>query len=533
MDCLGLDDSSPANAYLLLLKALSLMPHWHYLIGAAIGLIVFLYNFLEIHFLEDAFSGFRGSPVELTYNSCTHLYEGVISKCRLLHGRQLFSTSDGGTIALDWLLSSEVSNGAIHMDNTVSEDDNTPLLVVIPGLSSDSSSAYIKHLAFNTAKRGWNVVICNHRGLGGVAITSDCFYNAGWTEDVRTVINHIHQEHPKAPLFLVGTSIGANMLLKYLGEEGENIPVAGAVAICCPFDLLIGDRFMNRRLVQKLYGRAIASGLQGYAQLHHLRLSRLVNWEAIAKSRSTRDFDNHATRIIGKYKTVDAYYRSCSSAIYLESVSVPLLCVTALDDPICTKEAIPWDECRANQNVVLATVKHGGHLAFFEGITGSSLWWVRAANEFLSVLHSSKYMHVLKKVSNPNTPLESSIDQGPCVNVTEDGPSLEELHVVQLQGNIHHQTHESVPQEKFKEQDELVTDADFDNSHGIKRTATTHDATALDDVVAPLRKYMVQFSRQNRWSILLLVYVAITTSWPLVGSALRFVFRKKPRETGV
>jgi len=29
---------------------------------------------------------------------------------------------------------------------------------------------------------------------------------------------------------------------------------------------------------------------------------------------------------------------------------------------------------RANKNVVLATLKHGGHLAFFEGITASSLW---------------------------------------------------------------------------------------------------------------------------------------------------------------
>ena len=25
---------------------------------------------------------------------------------------------------------------------------------------------------------------------------------------------------------------------------------------------------------------------------------------------------------------------------------MPLLCVSALDDPVCTREAIPWDECR-------------------------------------------------------------------------------------------------------------------------------------------------------------------------------------------
>ncbi|KAI4352845.1 hypothetical protein L6164_007058 [Bauhinia variegata] len=564
-DYFGLD-GSPANAYLLLLKALSLIPYWHYLICAAVVLIVFLYNFLEFHFLEDFFSGFRGSPVELTYNSCSQLYEGVVSKCRLLHGRylatpwlssphiqtcflnffgrppvfnytrRLFGTSDGGTLALDWLLSSDVLDGAPHTDNAIPKDDSTPLVVVIPGLTSDSSSAYLKHLAFYTAKHGWNVVICNHRGLGGVAITSDCFYNAGWTEDVRVMIHYLHQEYPKAPLFLVGTSIGANILLKYLGEEGENIPVAGAVAVCCPYDLLIGDRFINRRLVQKFYDRALAIGLQGYAQLHQPRFSRLINWEAIEKSRSIRDFDNHATRIIGKYETVDTYYRRCSSAIYLESVSVPLLCINALDDPVCTREGIPWDECRANENVVLATVKHGGHLAFFEGITGSGLWWVRAASEFLSELHSSEYMHVQKKVCKPHTPLDSSIDQGPFVNVAEDGlvaalndeqmENKQELQVLEMQDNHH----ESIPQEKTNEEDEPVTDTNSDKSSGVlETTTTTHEASALDVVISPIRKYIGQLSRQNRWSTWLLIYIAIATSWPLVGSMLRLVFRKKLR----
>lgn len=30
---------------------------------------------------------------------------------------------------------------------------------------------YVKHIAYKMAKRGWNVVVENHRGLGGVSIT--------------------------------------------------------------------------------------------------------------------------------------------------------------------------------------------------------------------------------------------------------------------------------------------------------------------------------------------------------------------------
>ncbi|KAJ6952539.1 hypothetical protein NC653_041621 [Populus alba x Populus x berolinensis] len=81
----------------------------------------------------------------------------------------------------------------------------------------------------------------------------------------------------------------------------------------------------------------------------------------------------------------------------LGNVLVPRLCISALDDPICTREAIQWDECRrilfydteitsvlnyplspfqtANPNIVLATPQHGGHLAFFEGLAATSYWY--------------------------------------------------------------------------------------------------------------------------------------------------------------
>lgn len=540
-----------SSGYELLLTAVSLIPMSHYLLGVLFFSLVFLYNFLEFHFLQDLVRGFRGSPVSLTFNSYSEIYEGVASKCRILQGRylatpwlssphfqtvflnffgnppafsyrrQLFHASDGGTIALDWLTSSDVSEGTSNT-NTISKDDKTPLVVVVPGLTSDSDSAYIKHLAFNTAKRGWNVVVSNHRGLGGISVTSDCFYNAGWTEDIREVINHLHVEFPEAPLFAVGTSIGANILVKYLGEDGENVPVAGAAAISSPWDLLIGDRFICRRLLQKFYDRALTVGLQGYAQLHQPRYMRLADWEGIRKSRSIRDFDNYATRLVGKFETVDTYYRRCSSAGYVGSVSVPLLCISALDDPVCTREAIPWDECRANKNIVLATTQHGGHLAFFEGLTASSLWWVKAVNEFLGVLHSSSFVHIQKKTetSGHHSSFESAIDQGPYVNMAGDGrvAAIGSGEIVEDLSELHNKTKDRDEMASDVEKVELLTEAKPSSSSDVRPTETSS-----------LTKCINQLSRYNRRSIWLLAYIAIMTTWPLVGSALLLVFRKKLR----
>lgn len=561
--------------------------------------------------------------------------------------RQIFLAPDGGTVALDWLTNDGIVGGSANLNTLASVHDETPIVIVIPGLTSDSKDPYLKHIVYALAKQGWKTVVANHRGLGGTSITSDRFYNAGWTEDLRRVIAYVHHEHPKAPLLAVGTSIGANILVKYLGEEGENTPLAGGAAICCPWDLVVCDRFMKRSFIQGVYDKILTIGLRGYAQLHQNTVIRLADWECIKKSRSIRDFDNYFTCRIGKFETVDTYYRKCSSVHFLSNVSVPLLCVNALDDPVCTKEAIPWDECRANKNIVLATTLHGGHLAFFEGLMASSIWWVRAVKEFLSVLHSSSLMHTQKKVqtSGLSSTLASSIDKGPYLNVSEDGmvstddnicidsegddgvmeelllPSKSSMKISgENEGVDDEQPHAAMDTDPFMQEPKLeegsVEYSQLKLSNGEKGSifeirikscaefivlqsvlqqllnqmqATTQGKTVLnvgpknsetdvfaqfggnkvidvhktseddfafcnsdggalvnaetgssnehvvqkqrasDDIsnkLVPIKTIM-QLSRQQKHSMWILAYIAIVTTWPLVGSVLMFNFKKK------
>ncbi|KAK6121345.1 hypothetical protein DH2020_044917 [Rehmannia glutinosa] len=516
----------------------------------------------------------RGQPVVLTFNPCSKVYSDVVSKCRILHGRylstpwlcsphlqtvflqyfgnppvvnyrrQILTTSDGGTLALDWVKNAKVKKQAYQVNDALAlqQDEKNPILIIIPGLTSASDSAYIKHLAFNMAKRGWNVVVSNHRGLGGVSITSDCFYNGGWTEDVRKVIDYIHCQYPEAPLFVVGTSIGANILVKYLAEDGINVPIIGAAAICSPWDLLICDRFMTRKLVQRLYNKALTIGLKDYAQSHEAVLSRLSNWEGVKK-------------------TVDTYYRRCSASNFVGSVMVPLLCISSLDDPVCTREAIPWDECRLNTNVVLATTQHGGHLPFFEGLAAKSVWWVRAVDEFFDALQSSPLSHRKKSydcivkeymcgcarnrpytdasrqgdlmcillkglssvisVSSVN-PLESSIDHAPYVHVSEDGMVTAVSEEVAETIEIRHQ--ENADENKTGDEINAEECVQEKQSTDINPTQPERD---ISDLVAPVKKCLTQLSRQNRKSLWLLAYIAIITTWPVVGSALTVFLRKK------
>ncbi|XP_027773880.1 embryogenesis-associated protein EMB8-like isoform X1 [Solanum pennellii] len=575
MDSFELSSESP---YELLLKVLFLIPISHYLLGFLFLLSVFLYNFIEMYFIQEFFTGFRGKPVSLTYNSCCDLYQEVVSKCKTLNGRvsstpwlcsphlqtaflqffgrapackyrrQIFQLSDGGIIALDWLRNIDVEKPSIEHFDGVQSDDKSPIMLVIPGLTSDSDSAYIKHLTLKMAKRGWNVVVSNHRGLGGVSVTSDCFYNAGWTEDSRRVIDHLHTQYPQAPLFAVGLSIGANVLVKYLGEEGVNTVIVGAAAICSPWDLLICDRYINRRLVQRVYDRALAIGLKGYAKMHQTVMSRLADWEGIVKARSVRDFDHSSTRVLADLETVDTYYRKASCTSYIGNVMVPLLCVSALDDPVCTREAIPWDECRANKNIVLATTHHGGHLGYFEGMTAKSLWWVRAVDEFLCGLNSSSLIHSKKmQITKVHSPLETSIDQAPYVNIREDG--LVTAFSNEPSGEVGSQQNEQlVEDDKVGDRIRGVNDAmqletnastQFDlrsestrledaGSRGPGKMLVTPEPE-LDAVIVPVKRCLNQLSQHSKISMWVLAYIAIITTWPILGSASPMFFKKKLR----
>ncbi|EOA14968.1 hypothetical protein CARUB_v10028315mg [Capsella rubella] len=532
MNCVITEDDELVSPYPLLFKSVSFIPITHYLILFFLSILVFLYFFLEIHFPKS-------DPISLTFNPTSDFCQFIVSKCRLLHGRYfptfwlssphlqtaflslfgksphfsykriLYQATDGGTIALDWLMHSDVVEGISQVVNgSTPGTDRTPIAIVVPGLTSDSSAAYIKHIAFTLAKEGWNVVVQNHRGLGGISLTSDCVYTAGWTEDLRKVIDHIHTQFPEAPLFAVGTSIGANVLVKYLGEDGPNTPLIGATAVCSPWDLLICDRFINRKLVQKLYDRMLTIGLQGYAQLHHSIISRIADWEGIKKSRSVREFDNYATRLVAKFETTDTYYRRSSSAQYVGNVAIPLLCISALDDPVCTREAIPWDECRANKNIVLATTTHGGHLAYYEGLTATSMWWSRAVQEYFEVLLSSPFAARRQKIIPE--PLGSSIDQGPFVDAGENGMVAVAVDT----------TRADAEQEDSAQIDEKT------NNHPHK----DNTPQVYNSLLVPLKKRVDALSRYSRKSIWLLAYIAIVTTWPLVGPALLFSIKKRLRK---
>ena len=67
----------------------------------------------------------------------------------------------------------------------------------------------------------------------GVPITSPQLYSAGHTEDYRAAILYVRARYPKAPLLGIGFSLGANVITRYVAEEGDGCRLVSAVALGC------------------------------------------------------------------------------------------------------------------------------------------------------------------------------------------------------------------------------------------------------------------------------------------------------------
>lgn len=176
----------------------------------------------------------------------------------IAYSRQLLRAPDGGTIAVD--LASE--------DESAPQD--TPILVVLHGLTGGSSEAYVVNVLREAVRKqsdggllGWRAAVVNSRGCAGSEITSDRLYHGGWTYDLRCALEFLQDKFPGAPLYGIGFSLGGNMMAKYVGQAGPKTPLSAAVTLGAPWDFWAAHlQLESSWLGRRVYSRALATNLK-------------------------------------------------------------------------------------------------------------------------------------------------------------------------------------------------------------------------------------------------------------------------------
>lgn len=311
--------------------------------------------------------------------------------------RECLRMPDGGTVALDW------EHFDVHEQGL---PDSAPVLILFPGLTGGSNDSYVLHAVQQARKCGIRAVVFNSRGTGDSPVTTPQYYSASFTGDTRHVVAHVSKRYPHSTLLAAGWSLGANILVRYLGEQRHDTPIAAAVSMCNPFDLLLGNTNFETGF-NRIYDANLAASL-GRIFRRSAALWRGMgppfNPTLAANARTIREFDEAITIHSFGWSNVDQYYIESSSARSIPDVRVPLLCIQALDDPIAPKEAIPYDACAANPNVTLVTTPCGGHLGWVSGRGGlrGQPWSDDAMTEwFSSVVQELRARGITGRLHSP------------------------------------------------------------------------------------------------------------------------------------
>jgi hypothetical protein len=217
---------------------------------------------------------------------------------------------------------------------------------------------------------GWTADLMVFRSCGSRMNLGRRFYHSGETGDLDLVLRHVLQEFPRDTFVLAGVSLGGNVVLKWLGERGDDIPgrVAAAVAISVPFDLARSSRRINTGF-SRLYQRVFLKTLLRKAadiRSRHPDLLVDVNLRAIS---TMWDFDDKVTAPIHGFAGAQDYYTRSSSLRWLDRIRIPTLLLGAADDPFLPADVLRDVQRVADGNKVLNTefVRHGGHAGFVGG----------------------------------------------------------------------------------------------------------------------------------------------------------------------
>jgi predicted alpha/beta-fold hydrolase len=161
--------------------------------------------------------------------------------------------------------------------------------------------------------------------------------------------------------------------VKWLGEEGDRLPpeVRAAAAISTPFDLAVCARALDAPgLMSFVYRTRFLWTLKRKALGKARRFPEALDASGIPALRTLLAFDDLVTAPLHGFRDAPDYYARSSSAGFLASVRVPLLLISAEDDPFVPAGALPTEAARRNPRIELEVLREGGHVGF---VTGSPL----------------------------------------------------------------------------------------------------------------------------------------------------------------
>ncbi len=248
---------------------------------------------------------------------------------------------------------------------------DAPTLTIFHGLEGTVRSNYAQGLMHLARARGWGAAFLIFRTCDGRVPRAPRMYHSGETTDADAFFRRVVAERPGKPVLATGVSLGGNVLLKWLGEQGSTVPpeIRAAAAISTPFDLAAGSRFLERGFSQ-VYVRHFVRRLRQKAHVALAAHPQLpVDRTRLDRARTFWEFDDAFTAPVHGFSGADDYYAKSSSLGYLPRIAIPTLLFSAVDDPFLPAPVLERvrEVARANPLLQAEFTPTGGHVGWVSG----------------------------------------------------------------------------------------------------------------------------------------------------------------------
>jgi predicted alpha/beta-fold hydrolase len=249
-------------------------------------------------------------------------------------------------------------------------------VVLVHGLEGCSESHYMRGIAAKAYRAGFNVIRMNQRTCGGTEHLTPTLYNSGLSQDYRAVVHELARVDGLDRIWLVGYSLGGNLVLKAAGEAGlSEAALAGAIAVCPTID-------------PAQCAKALEAPRNWVYHYHFLtQLKRRMRRKAVLfpgkwdlagldRIRILSEFDDRYTAPDGGYASGADYYNRSGARRVLDSIAVPTLIITAQDDPFIPYSMFTVPLIQRHPKIRVIAPRHGGHCGFFHWApNGEDPYW--------------------------------------------------------------------------------------------------------------------------------------------------------------
>jgi len=156
--------------------------------------------------------------------------------------REYLLTSDNGILTLDWLIDSK----------TEKSKDFDKIIFLLHGMTGGSETGYMKEIIEGFKDSPHNKVVTMHmRGINDTLLFTPTTYHAASIDDVIFSLESVKKRYPDKICYLVGVSMGANILTNLVSTTNLDGYIKGFVSISNPCDLFCVEQQIRGSIIER------------------------------------------------------------------------------------------------------------------------------------------------------------------------------------------------------------------------------------------------------------------------------------------